>query len=159
MKKKLNIVCTIAAVMALSSWSGHSEKQIKKAAWLIGTWENKTKKGSNYETWTRISEDELHGKSYILKGKDTLVFESISLLQEKDKLFYIPTVKGQNNNLPVRFTLKTISSTELVFENPEHDFPQLITYRKINIDSLVAAISGKEKGQYRKETYPMTRIH
>jgi len=37
------------------------------------------------------------------------------LVQEQTGLFYIPTVKNQNEGLPVRFAAKTISETQLVF--------------------------------------------
>jgi len=145
-------------LIALCGWTTQQTNEIKKAEWLIGTWENKTQRGSVYETWTKVSDDELSGKSYILKEKDTIVFETMRLVQEQDGLFYIPTVKNQNDNLPVRFALKTISDTELVFENPQHGFPQFISYAKINTDSLVAEVSGTKNGQERKQIFPMKRV-
>ena len=105
-----------------------------------------------------MNDDELFGKSYILKEKDTIVFETIRLIREQDNLFYIPTVKNQNNNQPVRFALKAISDTAFVFENLKHDFPQVISYTKINTDSLVATTSGTKNGQERSETFPMKRL-
>lgn len=134
------------------------EKQIDKAGWLIGTWGNKTSRGTTYETWKKISNDELQGKSYALKGKDSTVFETVRLLQKDGQLYYIPVVKGQNSGLPVRFTLKTISDKQLVFENPSHDFPQVISYMQVTTDSLVAEISGSRNGQFRKITFPMRRL-
>ncbi|WP_447951723.1 DUF6265 family protein [Chryseobacterium koreense] len=122
------------------------------------TWENKTSKGSIYETWNKTSDNELSGKSYIVKEKDTIIFENIRLVQEQNRLFYIPTVKNQNGGLPVRFAAKTISETQLVFENPQHDFPQIISYTKISADSLVAEISGVRNGQERKQTFQMKRM-
>ena len=79
-------------------------------------------------------------------------------LQEQNNLFYIPNVNNQNGGLPVRFATKTVSDMELVFENPQHDFPQIISYTKINADSLVAEISGTINGKERKQTFPMKRV-
>jgi hypothetical protein len=101
---------------------------------------------------------ELSGKSYILKEKDTIVFETIQLLQEQNSLFYIPKVKNQNGDLPVRFTSKIVSDMQLIFENPQHDFPQIISYTKITADSLVAQIAGTKNGKERKQTFPMKRV-
>lgn len=105
------------------------------------------------------------GKCYLLqlrveskKEKDTIVFENIQFVQEQGRLFYIPTVKNQNNGLPVRFSSKTISETQLVFENPEHDFPQIISYTKISADSLVVEILGTKNGQETKQNFPMKRV-
>lgn len=80
------------------------------------------------------------------------------MIQEKEGLVYIPTVKDQNVGLPIRFALASISNSQLVFENKEHDFPQMITYTQINSDSLVAEISGVENGKERKESFPMKRV-
>ncbi len=145
-------------LMVLGSWTIQQKNEIKKAEWLIGTWENKAARGSLYETWAKAGDAGFSGKSYILKEKDTVVFETIQLVQEQGRLFYIPTVKNQNDGLPVRFSLKAISDTGLVFENPQHDFPQIISYTKISTDSLVAEISGRKNGQERKQTFPMRRV-
>jgi hypothetical protein len=148
----------VIGLIVLCSWTVQQKNELSRAEWLIGTWENKTSRGSTYETWNKVSNDEFSGKSYMLKENDTVVFETIRLVREKDRLFYIPTVKNQNNNLPVRFAVKTISDTALVFENPQHDFPKIISYTKINTDALVAEISGTKNGQERKQTFPMKRV-
>ena len=94
----------------------------------------------------------------MVKVQDTIVFENIRLVQEKEGIFYIPVVKNQNDGLPVRFVAKTISDTKLIFENPEHDFPQIISYTKISSDSLVAEISGTKNGQIQRQTFRMKRV-
>lgn len=100
--------------------TSHTEA-IKKAAWLIGTWENKGSRQSMYETWSKINDRELSGKSYLLKGGEPVVLETIRLLQEQDSLFYVPVVNNQNEGLPVRFSATLISETVMVFENLHHD--------------------------------------
>lgn len=131
---------------------------IQLANWIIGTWENKTQRGSTFETWLKINDHEYTAKSYKLNGTDTVVFETVRLIQEGNSLFYIPTVKNQNKGLSVRFSLHTISDALFVFQNPGHDFPQVITYKRINADSMVAEVTGIVKGKERKEMFPMKRI-
>ncbi|KMQ61145.1 hypothetical protein ACM40_15735 [Chryseobacterium sp. BLS98] len=149
---------TVVGLIIFNAWTIKQKKDIQKAEWLVGTWENKTQKGSIYESWTKADNNELSGKSYSMRGKDTIVFENIRLVQENKKLFYIPTVKNQNEGLPVRFVAKAISENQLVFENPQHDFPQIIAYTKITSDSLIAEISGTKNGQKREQTFPMKRV-
>jgi hypothetical protein len=158
MKPKNNLFITIVSMIILCAYTTKQRNDIKKAEWLIGTWENKTQRGSIYETWSKTSDNELSGKSYIVKEKDTVVFENIRLIQEQGGLFYIPAVNNQNDGLPVRFAPKSISETQMVFENLQHDFPQNISYTKINTDSLVAVISGTRNGEERKRTFPMKRM-
>jgi len=158
MKTGTKFLIAFVGLAVLCAWTTKQTSDITKAEWLIGTWENKTQRGSIYETWSKTNDNEYSGMSYIIKEKDTVVFENIRLVQEQDGLFYIPTVKNQNYGLPVRFTAKTISESQLVFENPKHDFPQIISYTKISADSLVAEISGTKNGQERKQTFPMKRV-
>ncbi len=153
---KVNILFVVLSMTVV--WSCKGKSKLDSLQWLQGTWENKTNDGNIYETW--VQEDALHfaGKSYMLQGSDTIVFETVNLLEEQNNLFYIPTVKGQNNEQPVRFTLKSLADNKMVFENPAHDFPQVITYQKINADSLVASVSGKDKGVEREEVFGMRRV-
>jgi hypothetical protein len=124
---------------------------------LIGSWENQMEQGKLVETWEKTNDSTYSGKSYFIKDKDTLSNEVIMLMQKGNDLFYIPTVKGQNNDEPVVFSLTSVSAKQMVFENPKHDFPQKITYRQVTPDSLVAEISGIDQGKAASETYPMSR--
>ncbi|MCG2616320.1 DUF6265 family protein [Terrimonas sp. NA20] len=158
MKKEMKLFIVIVSLVFIYAWTTKPARDIKKTEWLIGTWENKTPKGTIYETWRKVSADEFSGKSYILKDRDTIVFETIRLVQETDGLFYVPTVKNQNDAFPVRFAATTISATKMVFENPQHDFPKTISYTQIATDSLVAEIGGSRNGQERRQAFPMKRI-
>lgn len=158
MKKTVFTLSAIIALTVLSSWAIHHSNEIKKAQWLIGTWENKTTKGSLFETWKKTSDNEFSGKSYVIQEKDTIVFETIRLAQEENGLFYIPVVKNQNEGKPVRFLAKTVTETQLVFENPEHDFPQIISYTKTGDQTLTAEISGNINGKNKKQSFHMTRV-
>lgn len=157
MKTRTTLLIASVGLIILCASATMPTNDIKKASWLIGTWENKTPKGTIYETWTKKGDSEFSGKSYILQEKDTIVFENIRLVQEQNGLFYIPVVKGQNDNLPVRFAIKIISETQLVFENQQHDFPQIISYTKTGTETLTAEISGIIKGKERKQTFLMKR--
>ncbi|WP_219226216.1 DUF6265 family protein [Pedobacter antarcticus] len=149
---------SITSLIILCGWITQTKQDIKKAEWLLGTWKNSSSKDSTFEQWTKTNSGEFTGKSYVLKEGDTVIKETIRLVQEKGTLFYIPVVKNQNNGLPVRFNLKSISDAELVFENMMHDFPQFISYTRISKDSLVAEISGTINGQERKRNFPMKRL-
>ncbi|WP_233494430.1 DUF6265 family protein [Mesonia sp. K7] len=81
----------------------------------------------------------------------------MKLLQEDDQLFYIPTVKNQNDEKPVKFVMKTITDLSVKFENPKHDFPQVIQYKRIKTDSMVAEILGIKNGLERNISFPMKR--
>jgi hypothetical protein len=133
-------------------------QRLTDANWLLGTWEQKTSKKTVYETWKGNSDSSYSGKSYLLKEKDTIVLETVSLLQKNGTLYYIPTVTNQNNSMPVPFKLTFSSVNQLVFENPTHDFPQKITYVLISSDSLLAEISGALNNKQQTRQFPMKRV-
>ena len=131
---------------------------IGQATWLVGAWKSAQPEGIAYEIWSKENDTCLAGKSFLVRGPDTIPMETMKLKQTGKDLLYIPTVNGQNGGQPVSFTLTSGASEEMVFENPTHDFPQKITYKHVTPDSLFAAISGKMGGQIHTESFPMERV-
>jgi hypothetical protein len=131
--------------------------EIGKTNWLIGKWQTTWEVGVAYETWQKETDSSLAGISYGISGKDTVAFESVKLKQIGTALLYIPTVKEQNNGMPVSFTLTSSGNNYLVFENLKHDYPQKISYQQISVDSMVAEISGVMNGKNALQTFPFTR--
>lgn len=151
------VKCVIFITFCLLN-SCHPQSKVKQLEWLIGTWENQTQKGSIYERWTKVNAQKLMAESFKIENGDTLVLETVSLIQEADSLFFIPTVENQNEGKVIRFSLKEMTDSKMVFTNPEHDFPQVISYTQINQDSLVAEISGKQDSGQNKRLFPMKRV-
>jgi hypothetical protein len=130
----------------------------KQTGWLLGTWQNNSGNAVATETWQKLNDSVYAGKSYVVVDKDTVSSESISLRQTGNTILYIPTVKDQNEGLPVTFTMSSASEKLLVFENPGHDFPQKITYTRTSKDALVAEISGILNGEKNAQQFPLTRV-
>ena len=152
-------VMTISIVSAQPGTSGHKRQlHLKKAAWLLGDWQNKTARGISSESWKKLNDSTFLGKSYVLRGTDTVSAEHIRLEEHNGTLYYIPTVKNQNEGKPVIFTMTTALANGFIFENPKHDFPQKISYDLIGKDSLMAEISGTYKGKQRAIKFPMGRV-
>lgn len=166
----------IIAALALSSCNGTGEQTatttdtttapatpkalatLSDVSWLAGRWEMTTPEGTVFEQWNLAAGESLAGVGGFVKGKDTMISETISLESRGTDLLYIPTVKGQNNDQPVTFTLTTASGDSFVFENPTHDFPQAITYKRMGDTALVARIAGTVKGQANAEEFMLRRV-
>lgn len=71
------------------------------------------------------------------------------------RLAYVAYPSGQRSAI---FPLLRIGDTEVVFENPQHDFPQRVAYRLDGPSRLVARIEGVRGGSPRVIEFPMTRI-
>lgn len=157
MKNILGILITLFLVSCQNKSEKKNDK-LEKMNWLIGKWENKLPEGLLTETWKKDNDSTFSGTTYfIINKKDTVHSETIILTQLKEELIYRPTVKGQNNDEPVDFILTSDSENNFVFENPKHDYPKRIAYQKVDINRLVATISGKQQGKESLDSYPMKR--
>ena len=82
------------------------------------------------------------GRGINLKGIDTTFVEKLKIILKDNAIYYVADVP--QNKEPVLFKLTTQSETKLVFENPQHDFPKVITYEVLD-KKLKAVISGDGK--------------
>ncbi|WP_163397702.1 DUF6265 family protein [Flavobacterium fluviatile] len=153
---KITLLTLVIAVVSCQKKETVEDK-IKKADWLIGNWENTSPDGVLTENWQKVNDSTFKAASYFIKAKDTIHFESIVLAQKGEALTYIATVKGQNDGKPVAFPSTSETEKQLVFENPQHDYPQKITYTKGGNNTLTAEISGKLNGKVSSEKFVMTK--
>jgi hypothetical protein len=135
-----------------------AEPALTNFHWLNGKWQQITKAGIIFENWQLEADGSMTGSSGFIKGKDTMAGESILLVQKGNDVLYIPTVKGQNNDEPIPFTLSVSTADSFVFVNPGHDYPDKIVYKKFSDDSMVATISGKPGGKEQSEIFAMKRL-
>lgn len=107
---------------------------------LQGTWISNTKRGIIGEHWVKTNDSALLGKGFFVKGADTIVTETVSLIARDGNVYYIPAVKDQNNGKEISFRLTSAEGRVFVFENPSHDYPKRIVYELVKADSLHAYI-------------------
>jgi len=156
--KKLILSMAVLSLIACQNKAEKNFEQLEKMNWLVGEWENKMPEGVLTETWTKTNDSTFAGKTLFINEKDTLHSEDIVLTQKGETLLYIPTVKGQNDDKPVEFKMtESKTENEFAFENPKHDYPQKIVYKKVSDTNLVATISGKQQGKPSSESFPMTK--
>ena len=132
--------------------------RIGRAMWLIGEWENTEDGATMFESWVLTDDSLLTGLSFTIDNGDTVQYETVELIQRGTDLYYIPTVSDQNDEEPVEFLLTVFTDSTLIFENPDHDFPQRIAYTNYRGDSLLAVISGIYGGKNSFMEFPMKRI-
>ena len=124
--------------------------------WLIGHWEFDAGRRVYHETWTKVGQNKLTGVGYAIAGTDTISSEKLEIVFEDGQINYVATVP--HNPGPVRFRLLDTGGPRWVFENPEHDFPQRITYLKKNAGYLQASIEGVNDGKKSGFTYYFAKI-
>jgi hypothetical protein len=129
-------VCCIALSAAASG-------QKNEFGWLIGTWQE-TK--NSFEVW--LNQDSLlAGRAYQIDHTTGKQIESevIRLVKKGNDFFYIPDVAGPQN--PVKFKITSFNKNSFIAENPSHDFPKKISYRRTG-EMLEAVISDESQSRH-----------
>src|SRR5688572_22708496 len=113
------------------------ENKLAKLNWVLGTWVMETPDGNFTEHWEQTNDSVYSGHGMLVSAKgDTLFSEHIKLEQSGNTVYYKPVISGQNDGKETVFTEKTLADNEVVFENPTHDFPQRIIYKKPSDSTL-----------------------
>ncbi len=130
--QSLTITVFVFIVLMVSPACNHrSGLSINDLAWLEGNWTEAD--GGNFcESWTLDNDNVLRGFGFSVEGSDTLMSEQLKIYTRGSQLYYQALVAGQNGEKPVDFRLSSPNADSLVFENPGHDFPKFIVYKKLS---------------------------
>lgn len=128
--------------------------RIESVAWLQGCWESTSPQRTVEERWTAPRAGSMLGTSRTTRNGTLLEHEFITLREVDGALAYQAQPSGQP---AAEFHSTTITDSTVVFENPHHDFPQLIGYRR-GADSLQAWIEGPGRSGPRRVNFAYRRI-
>jgi len=134
---RINLIA--GSVVVAGQLGAQQGSGIERAAWLAGCWEQRAASRVTMEMWMPPSGGMMLGASRTTAGAATREFEQLRLTAAGDTLVYTALPSGQRE---AAFRSTSVSATALVFENPAHDFPRKITYRRVGADSIVARVEG-----------------
>jgi hypothetical protein len=137
MKTLITILFLSTGIFAQSSFD--------KVSWLTGYWGGINKDGSKYEEcWTSPTADFMQGSGRMSKNGTITMREHLTIEKDGDDIFLY--VLGYDEKLTpeeqgtIAFKLVKSSKTELVFENPKHNYPQRIIYKKDKKGNIAARV-------------------
>jgi len=136
--------------------SGEAAK-ISDLIWLAGDWQTAAGGRARIEEhWTVPAGGTMIGMGRTVVGDKTSEFEFLRIEQRGDEIYY---VANPNANCPqTDFKLARLAGQEVIFENPTHDYPKRVMYRKGSNGSLVASIDAGEGSKSHSFSYlPMGR--
>jgi hypothetical protein len=124
--------------------------------WLAGCWSQDGREAGSVEQWTAPAGGTMLGISRLVSGGKTVAFEYLRIIEDEDG--WIGLIASPSGQETARFQLVRRSEREVIFENPDHDFPQRIIYRLIDNGKLLARIEGEVDSKERTVDFPMTRM-
>jgi hypothetical protein len=121
--------------------------------WLAGTWTLDTPRGKVTESWLGPENGLMVAANLTTTTAGRSSYEFLRIADTPAGISYFASPGGRT---PVEFPAKELGERRVVFENPGHDFPQRIFYRRDG-DALVARIEGTLRGSPRHEEWRFTR--
>lgn len=146
----------IVLLFLLAAGTASAPASIEDLAWLRGCWSNDHGEEGSGEQWSKPAGGSMLGISRFVSNGETVAYEFLRISETDDgSLSYFAAPSGQVSS---NFALASIATNTVTFEDPQHDFPQRISYTLIAPDRLLGRIEGQSKGKLRGVDFPMTRV-
>ncbi len=127
---------------------------MSKLDWMAGCHVMETPRGRIEEQWMKPDGGMMLGINRTMRDGKAVAHEFLRIDAKGAEIVYTGLV-GTKDEAPFKLTSQT--DTEAVFENPAHDFPKRILYRK-TADGIFARIDGGEKAADKHRDFPMKRV-
>lgn len=128
-------------------------------AWMSGSWACEIWGGTFEEHWSCPDGGTMLGYGRLLKGGRTTFAEHMTLEAMAGELTMWIVVKPLSHG-PVEaipFRLASAGAGEMVFRNPDNNFPNTIRYRTEEPDRMTCDISGVRDGEPKSDTFRFVR--
>ncbi len=136
---KTRLIAALTAIYLVGAESVVAEDtKVSNLAWMTGHWCSDNGSEHIEEIWTSASGGMLLGMAKTTKGDRVVAFEFLRIVTVDSVPSYIAQPGGAAAT-PFRWTAG--GSDWARFENPEHDFPKRIEYRRTG-DTLKADTAG-----------------
>lgn len=123
--------------------------------WLSGCWSYDGREPGSGEVWMPPAGGTMFAMSRTVKQSRTIAYEFMQIRTDASgSLILIASPSGQAT---ATFRLIETGDRSVAFENPEHDFPQRIRYRRDD-DKLSGRIEGVSDGEPLAIDFRMTRV-
>lgn len=127
---------------------------IDRMAWLKGCWIQAKPNGAVEELWMAPGGGVMLGLGRTVRDGKLRDYEFVRIVEADGSLAYMAEPSGQAR---ATFPLKSLTADEAVFENPDHDFPQRVIYRRRGPDAVTGRIEGQIDGQAKAIDFPYAR--
>ncbi len=150
------VALVLTALFSSAQSLAQSKDLLTPITWLAGCWSADGREPGSVEHWLAPAGGTMLGVSRTVKGGKTIASEFMQLASNSDgKLVFTAHPSGQKE---ASFVLAKATDNEVTFENPQHDFPQRIIYRRLSAKQMIARIEGLRAGTLRAVDFTMSRI-
>ncbi len=142
----VGVLCVIVVASQVNLRAA-DRPSLEDLLWLAGSWVGSAGGTTMEEVWTEPAGGVMLGLHRDVTAGRPVFFEYLRIEQRESSVVYIASPRGTG---ATEFTLVSTGAAEVVFENPEHDYPQRIIYRRegeLLIVRIEGEVSGETQGQ------------
>lgn len=121
-------------------------------AWMAGCWAGGDSDRRVEEQWMAPAGGTLLGMGRTVAGGRTRAWEFMRIEEDAGKVVFIARPSGQEG---ASFPSIEVTEGRVVFENPDHDFPQRVIYQRTDEGGLLGRIEGVTDGAPLFVDFPM----
>ncbi len=148
-------IWSLAALDVIRPASPAETSPLQNLGWMVGCLELRS--GDRLVEEQRM---DVRGGSMLGMGRTTtsrgLGEYELTLIHEKNgKIVFEAHPSGQP---AAEFIATVVGSDSVIFSAPEHDYPQIVGYRRSGRDSIVGWIDGTAAGKSRRVEFPYRRV-
>lgn len=122
-------------------------EELQRLSWMSGTWEVSGGGKTIEEHWRPLQGTSMLGCSHTFDAQQTFFFEHLRITLLNERIVYIVLPGGANKTT---FFCRLNENEVVEFENPDHDYPQLIRYEKTSagITATISRIDGSQSKSF-----------
>jgi hypothetical protein len=145
------VAAAVLFICACSSPTSRSESaelreetartKLYQLSWLAGDWRMERADGYTEECWLPAQGGVMLGLGFSVDAEKMKSFEYLRIETRGDSLVYVASPNGEGPS--IEFSLTDLTLTGVLFENPDHSFPNWICYQLVSPESVVATIGGE----------------
>jgi hypothetical protein len=144
----------VASFLCMANPGFAQQATVDRVAWLQGCWRSTRGEATIEEQWMSPRGGTMLGMGRTVRGSKTVEYELVLIKEQDGRIAYEAHPSGQPS---ATFMATTASDTSVVFENPAHDFPQRVGYKRNGSDALDAWIEGQANGKSRRVDFSYQR--
>ena len=148
-------VVLFAAVWMPSLATAQATAPIATLSWLTGCLEMRTENRVVEEQRMAERGGTMLGMGRTVGARGLADYELTLIKTDSGRLVFEAHPNGQPT---ATFRARVATGDSVIFEAPEHDFPQHVGYRRLGPDSVLAWVEGTMNGKRRRIEFPYRRV-
>jgi hypothetical protein len=133
---------------------------VEQLVWMTGSWQCEVRGGIWQEHWAEPRAGTMQGMARHFKDDETGFMEFLSI-ESSDHgltLWVIIGAPSKGEKTPASFRLTQMDGQRAVFEDPNRDFPNKVTYSKAGAEGMQCLVQGVKNGVDITEEFNFQRL-